>query len=328
MPVVKVSSIVMEASSKEDRQYMEKMSKDDIHKVNGQQVQNLYQAIMKKSNIDFGDIPDSKGDIEKVKYYDSTKECLTVLEDLFHKNNISEPNLDVIKLAISNMKRFRPQFMNGFKMKHEFIMLTYNSLVMSIIDGTDALIGSYMDFLVTDNANYAFNPHLDKKRSSVALNNLSSFNKYCERNQFGDALNYMLDEHTKNFMGETVLVTGAIILLLLNIVPLIREIVYFYYHKRVQMSDYLAMQASFLEMNKLAVQASKKGPSDKKAILKKQEAVIKKMRKLSDKLAIDDVDTNDVVKKVEKEENSVWSLSNIEKQLSKNKLDGSTFKII
>ena len=39
--VCKVNSIVMEASSKEDRQYMEKMSKDDIHKINGQQVQNL-----------------------------------------------------------------------------------------------------------------------------------------------------------------------------------------------------------------------------------------------------------------------------------------------
>ena len=52
------------------------------------------------------------------------------------------------------------------------------------------------------------------------------------------------------------------------------------------------------------------------------------MRKLSDKLSINDVDTNDVVKKVEKEENSMWSLSNIEKQLSKNKLDGSTIKII
>lgn len=326
--VCKVNSIVMEASSKEDRQYMEKMSKDDIHKINGQQVQNLYQAVMKKSNIDFGDIPDSKGDIEKVKYYDSTIECLKALEELFRKNNINEPGVSVVKLSISNMKRFRPQFMNGFKSKHEFIMLTYNSLVMSIIDATSALVGSYMDFLVTDNANYAFNPHLDKKRSSVALSNLSSFNKYCERNQFGDALNYMLNEQTKNFMGETVVVTGAIILCLLNIVPLIREIVYFYYHKRVQLSDYLEMQASFLEMNKLAVEASKKSPSEKKSILKKQENAIKKMRKMSDKLSIKDVDTNDVVKKVEKEENSMWSLSNIEKQLSKNKLDGSTIKII
>ena len=328
MAVIKVNSIVMEASTKEDRKYMEKMSKDDIHKINGQQVQNLYQAVMKKSNIDFGDIPDSKGDIEKVKYYDSTVECLKALEELFRKNNINEPGVDVVKLSISNMKRFRQQFINGFKSKHEFIMLTYNSMVMSIIDATSALVASYMDFLVTDNANYAFNPHLDKKRSSVALSNLSSFNKYCERNQFGDALNYMIDEQTKNFMGETVIFTGAIILLLLNIVPLIREIVYFYYHKRVQLSDYLAMQAAFLEMNKLAVEASKKSPAEKKAILKKQQNVIKKMRKMSDKLSINDVDTNDVVKKVEKEENSMWSLSNIEKQLSKNSLDGSTIKII
>ena len=328
MAVIKVNSIVMEASTKEDRKYMEKMSKDDIHKINGQQVQNLYQAVMKKSNIDFGDIPDSKGDIEKVKYYDSTVECLKALEELFRKNNINEPGVDVVKLSISNMKRYRPQFINGFKMKHEFIMLTYNSMVMSIIDATSALVASYMDFLVTDNANYAFNPHLDKKRSSVALSNLSSFNKYCERNQFGDALNYMINEQTKNFMGETVIVTGAIILILLNIVPLIREIVYFYYHKRVQLSDYLAMQAAFLEMNKLAVEASKKSPVEKKAILKKQQNVIKKMRKMSDKLSINDVDTNDVVKKVEKEENSMWSLSNIEKQLSKNSLDGSTIKII
>ena len=147
-------------------------------------------------------------------------------------------------------------------------------------------------------------------------------------NQFGDALEYMLMEQRKNFAGETVVVTGAIIMILLSIVPIIRELIFFYYHSRVRLSDYLNMQADFLEMNKLAVQASEKSPTERKAIIKKQDDVIKKLRRKADKLQINDVDTNDVVKKEQKNEDSLWSLGNIEKQLSKNKLEGSSFMIV
>ena len=326
--MVLVNNIVMEASSEEDKKYMKSMSKDDINQINGTLLQNLYKSVIDRKNIDFGDIPDSAGDIEKMKYYANTVECLNTLEELYRQHNIEEPTLVTIRTAISNMKKYRPQFQDGFRRKHDFIMLTYNSLAMSIIDATSFLIASFMDYVVSPNNAYAVGKNANNSRGRVVTNSLEKFNSMSNNNQFGDALEYMLMEQRKNFAGETVVVTGAIIMILLSIVPIIRELIFFYYHSRVRLSDYLNMQADFLEMNKLAVQASEKSPAERKAIIKKQDDVIKKLRRKADKLQINDVDTNDVVKKEQKNEDSLWSLGNIEKQLSKNKLEGSSFMIV
>ena len=323
-----VNKIVMEASSEEDKKYMKSMSKDDINQINGTLLQNLYKSVIDRKNIDFGDIPDSAGDIEKMKYYANTVECLGTLEELYRKHNIEDSTLMTVKNAISNMKKYRPQFQDGFRRKHEFIMLTYNSLAMSIIDATSFLIASFMDYIVSPDSKYAVGKNAGNSRGRVVTDSLEKFNTMSNNNQFGDALDYMLMEQRKNFAGETVVITGAIVLILLSIVPIIRELIFFYYHSRVRLSDYLNMQADFLEMNKLAVQASSKSPAERKAIIKKQDDVIKKMRRKADKLQINDVDTNDVVKKEQKNENSLWSLSNIEKQLSKNKLEGNSFVIV
>ena len=326
--MVLVNNIVMEASSEEDKKYMKSMSKDDINQINGTLLQNLYKSVIDRKNIDFGDIPDSAGDIEKMKYYANTVECLDTLEKLYRQHNIEEPTLVTIRTAISNMKKYRPQFQDGFRRKHDFIMLTYNSLAMSIIDATSFLIASFMDYVVSPNNAYAVGKNANNSRGRVVTSSLEKFNSMSNNNQFGDALEYMLMEQRKNFAGETVVVTGAIIMILLSIVPIIRELIFFYYHSRVRLSDYLNMQADFLEMNKLAVQASEKSPTERKAIIKKQDDVIKKLRRKADKLQINDVDTNDVVKKEQKNEDSLWSLGNIEKQLSKNKLEGSSFMIV
>ena len=323
-----VHPIVMEASTKEDKKYMSQMSKNDVHQVNGALIQNLYGSVIKRKDIDFGDIPDSNGDIEKVKYYKSTVESLDTLEELYRKNNIDEPSVGEVKRAISNMKKFRPQFTTGFRLKHEFVEITYNSLVMSIIDATSLLISSYVTYVVSADDHYRLTHDVDKNRGYVSLENLRKFNIASENGNMVNALNYMTDEGRKAFMGEDIIIGGAVIMCLLSIVPLTREIVYHYYASRVKIADYLTMQADFLEMNKLAVEASKKSPAEKKSIVKKQEAVIKRMRKTADKLTINNVDTNDVVKKELKSDNSLWSLQTIEKQLSNSKLNGVSLNIV
>lgn len=323
-----VHPIVTEASSKEDKKYMSRMSKADVHQVNGALIQNLYGSVIKRKDIDFGDIPDSNGDIEKCKYYASTVESLDTLEELYRKNNLDEPSVSVVKRAISNVKQFRQQFTTGFRIKHEFVMITYNSLVMSIIDATSLLISSYMTYIVSATDTYQLTHDVDKSRGYVSLENLRRFNDAVDNGNMLTSLNYMLDEGRKAFSGEVIVIGGAAIMALLAIVPLIREIVYHFYASRVKLADYLTMQADFLEMNKLAVEASKKSPSEKKAIIKKQEAVIKRMRTKADKLMINNVDTNDVVKKEIKSDNSLWSLQTIEKQLSNSKLNGTSLNII
>ncbi len=328
MVPIQVYSMVMEASSKEDKTYMTKMDKHDVHQINGQAIQNLYELTIERSNINFGDIPDSAGDIEKCKYYTNTKQCLQVIEELYQKNHIVDETLNTVKKAISNMLQFRPQFTLGFRVKHDYVMLTYNSLVMAIIDTTSLLINSYTNYIVSADPQYRLNNSSDKERGNITTKSLMAFNQACENGVMAQSLKYMLDTKTDQFLDTGVVVTGVIIAGLLSIVPIMRELIYFYYHSRVKISDYLKVQADFLEMNKLAVEASSKPPQERKQIIKKQEKVISDLRRMSDKIMIDHVDTNDVVKKKVKDETSLFSLDNIDKQLSKNKLSGNEFMIL
>lgn len=323
-----VHQIVMEASSKEDRSYMKNMDKHDIHQINGQLVQNLYRVISNRKGIDFGDIPDSKGDIEKVKYYENTIQSLDVLEELFRKNNIMEPGIEVVRKSIGFMKLYKPHFCNGFKYKHDFIMIMYNSLVMAIIDATCVMISSYMEFIISSEPDYTLNHVITKQRSSVSFENLKSFNTVCENGNMGQIMSYMIKEQKNALMGADVVVTGVIVFGLLSIVPLIRELIYFYYKSRVKVSEYLELQSQFLEMNKLAVESSNRSPKERKEIAKKQDAIITKMRKMADKIQINNVDTFDVVKKEIKDENSLWSLNTIEKQINKSKMGGGGLSIL
>lgn len=325
---LRIYSEVMEASSKEDKAYMTRMDKHDIHQINGQAIQNLYDLTIQRSNIDFGDIPDSAGDLEKCKYYKSTKECLDVIDEMYQKNRITDDSTTVIRRAISNVLQFRQQFMTGFRMKHDFVMLSYNALVMAIIDSTDMVIHSYINFILSADTTYKLNTVQDKKRGVVCLDSLRAFNQSCDNGTFAQSLKYMIDAKTSNLIETEIVITGVIIAGLISIVPIIRELIYFYYHSRVQISDYLKMQADFLEMNKLAVEASSRPPQERKQIIKKQEKVISDLRRRADKIMIDHVDTNDVVKKKVKDESSIFSLASIDKQLSKNKLANNDIMIL
>ena len=324
-----VHSIVMEASSKEDKAYIAKMDKNDAIQVNAALVQNLYGSVMKMKDIDFGDIPDSEGDIEKVKYYESTIESLNILDKLYQNNNIDEPDVNDIRLAISNIKMFKPQFVNGFRTKNDTVMVIYNCMVMCVIDATSSTIGSYMNYLVSSEQVYVVRHNHTKQRGTVALDTIRKFNSACANGTMAECLSYAMKEQKSALMGtDDVIITGTVIMALLAIIPFIRECIFFYYHSRVKISDYLEMQADFLEMNKLAVETSARNPKEKKEIIKKQDALIKKMRKKADKLAINNVDTNDVAKKQIKEENSIWSLNNIEKKLTQDKLNGNGLNIL
>lgn len=326
---VKVSSIVMEASSPEDKKYMEKMNKDDIHQVNGTLIQGLYKTILERKNCDFGDIPDSKGDITKCKYYKSTQECLDILAELMVKNEIPTTDVDVINQAIANVKTYKSTFESGFALKQEFTILCYNTVVMAIIDATSMVIADYMNYLLgPDQSRYDSVKSNDKARGRVAISNLKGFNNEIKVGHFETTMDYLLSSQRKNFTGTGVVVTGLVITAICSVVPIIRQLIYYYYGTKVKLSDYLNAQADFLELNKLGVQASSKSASQKKEILKKQEKIILKLRRTADKLKINDEDVGALARKQVANDNKGFSLKNIEKTMYSNKMDGAGLSII
>ena len=168
--VVQVNPIVMEASSPQDRKYMRTMSKEDIHQINGASIQRLYQTVLDKKNCDFGDIPTSKGDLSKVKYLTSTKECLKVLKELMTMNGIQEPGIAEIETAIGNVERMQPTFEYGFKTNQEYIIILYNTTVMAIVDATSMMCTAYMDYLVgPDQERFSPSNRFDKEVGGQAV---------------------------------------------------------------------------------------------------------------------------------------------------------------
>lgn len=334
-PIVKISNIVMEASSTDDKKYMQNMSKDDIHQINGTLVQGLYHTILERKNCDFGDIGDSKGDITKCKYYKYTQESLDLLYALMQKNNIPTTDVDTINMSIGNMKKYTSSFEQGFQLKMENLIIMYNTFVMAIVDATSMLIADYMNYLLgPEQVRYDnTGSRNDKGRGRVALTNLQLFNESCKNGNFDALMSFMTGAGRKNFIGTGVdvagiAITGLVIAALLAIIPIIRELIYFYYNSRVKISDYLDMQADFLELNKLSVQASNKSAKEKQEILKKQEKIILKCRRQADKLKINDEDIGVLAKKQVTIDNKGFSLQNIEKAIYQNKMNGTGFNIV
>ena len=336
IPIVnKIDDIVMEASTSDDRSYMRKMSKDDINQINATLIQKLYASVLEHKRCDFGDIPKSNGDITKVKYYKSTIECLDVLAEIFEKNGITEPALSDIRLAISNVANNKRQFEYGFKTKIDYMIIMYNTTVMAIIDATSMLIVDYMNYIVGPNQDKYVNSsgRFDKSRGTISIDNLRKFNTLVKNGTFSTACNHFIKNGDDVLVAGTNVVTeglGAVILISVGalasiraLIVLIREMIYYIYHSRVSLSDYLESQAALLEMNRYAIENSKRPASQKKEIIKKQESVILKLHRISDKLKINAEDTTELARKKIKEDNSTLSLGNIEQQLSTNKLNGT-----
>ena len=327
--IVKVSDIVTEASSPEDKKYIQTLGKDDIHQVNGTLVRGLYSTILERKNCDFGDIPDSKGDITKCNYYKTTQESLDILSELMTKNDIPTTEVDIINLSITNLKKHTATFENAFKLKQDYLILLYNTTVMAIVDSTSMIIAEYMNYLLgPEQSRYdTLKSRNDKGRGRISLDNLQRFNEEVRMGHLDTAATSLLEAQRKNFTGTGVVIAGAAILALVSIVPITRELIYFFYSTRVKLSDYMDMQADFLELNKLGVQASSKSAKEKQEILKKQEKVILKLRRSADKLKINDEDIGALARKNVTDDNKGFSLQNISKAMYSSKMDGTGFTI-
>ena len=310
---------------------MRTMNKDDINQINGAGIQRLYQTVLDRKGCDFGDIPESEGDITKVKYYKSTRECLDVLKELMAQNGINEPGLAVIDTAIGNVIRMKPTFEYGFKLNQDYVIILYNTTVMAIVDATSMLCVAYMDYLVgPEQERFSPDTKYDKGRGMVALESLKQFNHLCENGTIDEAVNYAIKEQKDGFTGTgAIVVTVAAITALSVAIPLTRTLIYWYYRKRISISEYLEVQAQFLEMHRLAIENSKaRSSSEKKKIIQRQERVILKLHKAADKLTIKSADQEDFMKREMKKDNSLFTLSNMEKSVAANKLNGAGIQVI
>lgn len=344
---MEVDSVVMEASSKEDQAYMRTMSKHDVTQVNAALVQKMYEHVLKYNKCDYGNIPKSKGRILKVEGMDDAMECLNILLQLHGKHGIPTQDIVEVKSAISTLSRLSSSFEYGFFINNDYLVVTYNTIVMAILDSTSNLIADYTTYMVTpDEVQYTGVPRKNKGREVLSIDIVKRFNKLARDGTIDSTVNTIVTNITKRSAGTrttakvaatesltvsaiigAVALTASALFGIKALISLVREGVFMFYHSRVKFADYLETQAAFLEMNRLVVEGSNKPASQKKQIIQKQEKVILKLRRLADKIKINAGDAAQKAEKTLKSENSTLTLSAMDKQITQNNLNGNSVQI-
>ena len=278
----------------------------------------LYDQIVKKTHsIDYGEIPKTKGDISKLSNYEDLMDTLGILKGIVKEYKQNTKPIDDISVAIGNLSGRKDMFERAFRYDCELPMLMYNNLVMAVIAGTSFMITSCIEFIKAPR-DETFIIQLDKvaynkSKDALLYNSLAKFNKSCESGDFDKAMNMIIDKNIRKFTGIAVasgIVAGVIILV--NIIPILRELTYFFFYVKNSISDFFGVQADLLMMNAYNVQRNEAlDADDKDEIVEKQLAIANKFRDISNKFAIDR-------KKAE-----VEATRDIEKSGKKYKLDAN-----
>lgn len=159
----------------------------------------LYDHIVAKvDDIDYGEIPSTKGDVTKLSNYAKLRECINLLHDILKEYRQDTAPIDEISLALVNIEARKDLFNRAFRMNVELPIITYNNIVLSIINGVSYMIATSIEFIKTPNKD-SFDIVLDKvayakTKSHLLYGNLKKFNKCCEKNEFDKAMNHIIDE--------------------------------------------------------------------------------------------------------------------------------------
>lgn len=305
-------------TDRETRKVLVTINEADQNQVMGSLATKLYDAIVKKvTDIDFGQIPQSRGDITKIPNYLDMVECLTTIRDMMVASKQSTQTPDIIFLSIENMKKYQKIWEKGYVLDNEMAIVFYNTIALSIVSAISLLTSATVEFVK--------NPQSDvidlelarvanhKTKDNLLFKNLDKFNKACRKGDIEKIFNEVLKAQ-RQLKEETIvkeniaaiLFTGAMVLgLLSTVIPILHQLTNALYCLRQSVAEYLAGEADVIRLNAEKVQYNRaKTPEQKKKIITRQHKIADHFKKWSNKLMIKankaDVEAN---KKI-KEENS------------------------
>lgn len=288
----------------------------------------LYDCIIKKiPDIDFGGIPLSKGDITKIPNYMDISECLTTLRDLLLESKQSTASVDTIFSSIEYLKRYKDTFMKGFTLECEMVVVTYNTIALSIVASTSLLLSSAIEF-IKDPAADQFSLCISKAtknntKDGLLFKNLEKFNKACAK---GTVEKAMLDlckvqrevreattaQLQENFV-TTAIAAATLLALATCIIPILHQLTSFLACLRQNLSDYFAVESDIIKLNVEKVNYDRsKSEESKKKIVSKQLKIADHFKSISNKLAIKSKKAeSDAAKDIKSEEDKKYKADEI-----------------
>ena len=280
----------------ETRQYLLSIDEAEQNQVLLSLTSKLYQSIVDKvDDIDFGKIPLSKGDITKVENYDQLKECCEVIKNILIQYKQDTTTIDTITDAMKNIEVRKEIFEKGFRYEVEMIMIIYCTMVLSVISSISFLISSCIEYIKVPNAdNFQLSVDkvaLQRTNANLLFTNLKKFNKTCKDGTMDKSLDYILKQNMKQFTGLAVVsATVALVVITLNIIPVIRELIFFFYYTRTRIADYFEIQSEVLKINAYNLENNqydtKHTKTEKKQIAAKQNKIAEVLKNIANKFAI------------------------------------------
>lgn len=298
--------VVMEAftahfdlTDKKTRRAILAMNEADQNSVLTALTSKLYDNIVAKvDDIDYGEIPSTKGDVTKLSNYAKLKECIDLLRNILREYKQDTAPIDTVALALANIESRKDMFGRAFRMDVELPIIMYNNMVLAVINGVSYMIATCIEFIKTPNKD-TFQISLNKvafakTKSNLMYNNLKRFNKCCEKRDFDKSMDHIIKEFVKIHEGAAIAgffasVGGrwAIAAMLLMIIPFLREIVFFFYFVRMRVSEFFDLQADLLQMNAYNVESNATiDDSKKQKIISGQLKVVEFFRKIANKFSI------------------------------------------
>ena len=289
----------------------------------------LYDSIIDKAHIDFGDIPKSAGNIRDYSGYGSMTDTLRTIKNLAVEQGVGPvvKYADIVLQAISYIADLSTIYQKGFNTKTEYVALEYDTYVYLCVEATSAILYTFVDYIKDPN----------KQVMSIQIKNtklradefyfeqLKKFNNIQATNgtQYRKMMEEVCNGGRDNFIGrERIVGIGAIAVIALSIIPITRAVIYQIYRLRGDLSVALSQQAKFLEMNQTCIMNNSNFDKKKREdIIKKQKALANELQKISDKLRVKSGKSISESKRDIEKDNKELTLDKIRDDISNAPLD-------
>ena len=257
----------------------------------------LYDKIVDKvDDIDYGSITKSRGDITKVENYEQLNECISIIHDLVKEYHEDTAPVDEIIDAIANIRSLTREFEKAYQMNLELPIVLYNNMVLACIASVSMMINTSIEYIKDGNGTFKIaldKVAYNKTRDNLLYNDLIKFNRGCKNGQIKSVIEYCIQSNSKQLtgtIGGVIFGIGAgtaIVAGIRYVIPMLRELIYFFFYAKQSVSDYFATQADLLQMNAENLSYRDDLTDDRKnQIISKQNSIANRFRKISNAFTV------------------------------------------
>ena len=282
----------------------------------------LYQMIIGKvDNIDYGDIPDTKGNIAKLPKYKQMRECIKLLKDIFAQYKEKPDPVNTIDKALTNLENYSDLFIASYAGDIELGKLTYENTALGIISSLGFMISVSIEYIKTPKKEgldiVLKKTGVNKVKDFIVFESLEKFNKACDNGDIEKALRPLIQNKVKNMFSAAltaVHMIAVVPVVLVALLPFIKQLVYFFFSTRVRASSYFDAQADLLEMNAAELKNNEAihTEDDRKRVIARQLKIAGLFHDIADKISIDSKEAEHTATKELKNDSKALRMDEVE----------------